>query len=59
MGSTGADGVLATRATFFCDHYAYSSEPCIQMNDCKSIMSRGRKSRPSRRTSWAKSKRPR
>src|SRR6476469_8809092 len=32
----------------------YSSDPCTQMNDCRSIMSRGRKSRTSRRTVAAK-----
>src|SRR4051812_48146058 len=28
----------------------YSSDPCTQMNDCRSIISLGRKSRVSRRT---------
>src|SRR3954467_8685423 len=36
---------------------SYSSEPCTQMNDCRSIMSRGRRSRTSSRTRRANSSR--
>jgi len=36
---------------------SYSSDPCTQMNPCRSIMSFGRRSRVSRRTVSAKSRR--
>src|SRR5207244_5982776 len=38
-------------ASGYRDRSGYSSDPCTQMNDCRSIVSRGRRSRTQRRRS--------
>lgn len=51
-GLLGGSGVFAVYG-----RYSYSAEPCVQMNDCASIMSRGPRSAWSPRMRRAKSSR--